>query len=45
MTYGESAAGLFTGDTGYDRLSLFPVIFILNYYKNEGNPGRFFTPR
>ncbi|HPS56625.1 MAG TPA: tetratricopeptide repeat protein [Spirochaetota bacterium] len=42
-TYGESAAGLFTGDTGYDRLSLFPVIFILNYYTAEGNPGRFFT--
>ena len=41
-TYGESAAGLFTGDTGCDRLSPFPALFLINYYTDEGNPERFF---
>jgi TolB protein len=42
-TFGESAAGLFTADSGYDRLSLFPIFAILNYYTDEGDPFRFFT--
>lgn len=41
--YGESASGLFAGDNGYDRLSPFPVILMLNYYTDKGDPGRFFT--
>lgn len=42
-TFGESASGLFTADSGYDRLSMFPLFAILNYYTDEGDPYRFFT--